>query len=93
MFVSRKEGVIKNGVSHVVVYMNKFMFCCNCMFQSGCRKFCHTYRHMTEAEKQAVLFHIAENYGVNQELIVDIVKNFLDSKVRLLYLNVCNKHL
>jgi hypothetical protein len=36
---------------------------------------------MTEEEKLALLCHIAENYGVDQELIVDIVKNFLESKV------------
>lgn len=50
--------------------------------ESGCRKFCQTYRHMTEEEKLALLCHIAENYGVDQELIVDIVKNFLESKER-----------
>ncbi|XP_053398010.1 malonyl-CoA decarboxylase, mitochondrial-like isoform X2 [Mercenaria mercenaria] len=47
-----------------------------------CRQFCQTYRHMEESEKLALLCHISENYGVNQELIVDIVKNFLESKER-----------
>ncbi|KAL4233761.1 hypothetical protein ACF0H5_008439 [Mactra antiquata] len=50
--------------------------------ESGCRIFCQTYRHMEDNDKITLLCHIAENYGVNQDDIVNTVKQFIASKER-----------
>ncbi|WAR08338.1 DCMC-like protein [Mya arenaria] len=46
--------------------------------ESGCRRFCELYRSMDAGSKMELLRHIAENYGVDQTVIVNVAQRVID---------------
>ncbi|XP_052808011.1 malonyl-CoA decarboxylase, mitochondrial-like isoform X2 [Mya arenaria] len=50
--------------------------------ESGCRRFCELYRSMDAGSKMELLRHIAENYGVDQTVIVNVAQRVIDIQTR-----------
>ena len=52
-------------------------------FQSSCKRFMSMYRILSLGEKCTFLKHLAENYGVNQENIVQVSESIIASRVNI----------
>ena len=53
------------------------------LFQSSCKRFMSMYRILSLGEKCTFLKHLAENYGVNQENIVQVSESIIASRVNI----------
>ena len=56
------------------------------LFQSSCKRFMSMYRRLSLGEKCAFLRHLAENYGVNQENILQVSESIIASRVSKTFL-------
>ena len=53
-----------------------------CSFQVKSKEFCNFYNKLESREKMTFLFLLAKQYGLHQDIVLEIAKNVIASEVR-----------